>query len=201
MSKDAPWLWQKYETACRITNPLTRLERPERPEARTCRAPFITKVMTLVILTVIHLSVMMSSVSTLLILARRLWFLIAKTKGYDIFMGERCRFFLNSMTTSVAVWASCSHYVVMHCSCHEHRTFRELSFQGDEQCPGVSLRWPGHSERWYSMVLEDLTVSSPSYRSDSKLMQPDATWQMYYKCIQMSLMPMVHKTCEQFGMK
>lgn len=37
-------------------------------------------------------------------------------QGYDIFMGERCRFFLNSMTTSVAVW-------------------------GDEQCPGVSLRW------------------------------------------------------------
>ena len=26
-----------------------------------------------------------------------------------------------------------------------------------------------------AMVLEDSTVSSPSYRSDSKLMQPDAT--------------------------
>lgn len=37
-------------------------------------------------------------------------------QGYDIFMGERCRFFLNSLTTSVAVW-------------------------GDEQCSGVSLRW------------------------------------------------------------
>eukprot|EP00435_Cladocopium_sp_Y103_P069977 s242_g34.t1 len=37
-------------------------------------------------------------------------------QGHDIFMGERCRFFLNSLTTSVAVW-------------------------GDEQCPGISLRW------------------------------------------------------------
>lgn len=65
-----------------------------------------------------------------------------KAKGRDIFLGERCRYFLNSLSTAYVTWASHLHPIELHKS-WAMWGFQMLSAsEEDEQRPGIKLRWP-----------------------------------------------------------